>query len=448
MARINSKGTRVAQVHSTHEGAPAKRITDVQQLRRTLMACLLWEDTFYEEGESVAARLASYAVSLPWHDVAAAAVEARTVHGLRHAPMFLLVSALQRPAAERPTWEETFVACCTRADDLTESLAMYWKNGRKPIAASFKRGLAEAFKKFDHYALSKYNRDNAIKLRDVLRIAHPKADTPEQGALWKSIIDGSIASPDTWEVALSGGADKGETFTRLLSEQKLGALALVRNLRNMLQANVSRDLITQALDAMKVQRVWPYQFIAAAKHAPLLEPALERAMLRSLQELPKLRGRTVLVVDRSGSMNSPLSSRSQLRRMEAAAGLAILLREVCEECTVLQFDDHVDVVPARRGFALRDALGQPRGGTYTERAKAQADALGYERIIIITDEQSAQPLSKPKGKGYVLNISTERNGIGYGAWQHIDGWSEHVVRYLLALEQGDVVQAAEGHTDA
>ena len=74
------------------------------------------------------------------------------------------------------------------------------------------------------------------------------------------------------------------------------------------------------------------------------------------------------------------------------------------------------------------------GGTFTENAKQLADELGYDRIVIITDEQSHQALSNPKGQGYVINVAAYKNGIGYGKWTHIDGWSEAVVNYITAME--------------
>ena len=95
-------------------------------------------------------------------------------------------------------------------------------------------------------------------------------------------------------------------------------------------------------------------------------------------------------------------------------------------------------------LAVRDALAQgPGGGTNTETAKQLADREGYHRIVIITDEQSHQSLSPPKGRGYVVNVAPYENGIGYGEWVHIDGWSEAVLSYVAAAESGAVVAAAE-----
>ncbi len=427
----------------THEGAPAARLSPLETLRRSVLACLLWEDTFYESGEQIAERIARLAREVRPDAVAALAIEAREQLKLRHAPLWLC-RALARERS--PLVAATLERVIQRPDELAEFLALYWGGGKQPIAAAVKRGLAAAFTKFDAYQLAKYDRRGVVvKLRDVMFLVHPKPKDGEQAAVWKALAEGTLATPDTWEAALSGGTDKKETWTRMLGERKLGALALLRNLRNMRDAGVDRALVRDALAAMNVSRILPFRFIAAARHAPELEPELEEAMFRAAADLPKLPGRTALVVDHSGSMTgAPVSRRSELDRFEAASALAILAREQCADPVVIVFGDRAAVVPPRRGFALRDALARgPGGGTNTETAKRLADDEGYDRIIIITDEQSHQALSAPKGRGYVVNVATYEHGIGYGAWTHIDGWSEAVLSYIGAAENQPVVGAEE-----
>lgn len=252
----------------------------------------------------------------------------------------------------------------------------------------------------------------------------------------KRLVEGKLAVPDTWEVALSGGANKREAWERLLRERKLGALALLRNLRNMQKADVEESLVTEALDRMSTQRVLPFRFIAAARHAPKLEEALERAMLRSLSSSEKLPGKTVLLVDVSGSMTERLSGRSEMLRTDAAYGLAILLREIAERVTVFSFSNHLKEIPPRHGFALRDAIdaSQEHSGTYLGAALERIKEK-HDRIIVLTDEQSHDRVPRPEGKGYVINVASFKHGVGYGAWTHIDGWSEAVIDYIRALEQ-------------
>jgi len=141
---------------------------------------------------------------------------------------------------------------------------------------------------------------------------------------------------------------------------------------------------------------------------------------------------------------APVSRRSELDRFEAASALAILAREQCEDVVVIVFGSTAAIVPPRRGFALRDALAQgPGGGTNTETAKQLADREGYDRVIIITDEQSHQAISAPKGRGYVVNVAPYEHGIGYGEWTHIDGWSEAVLTYIGAAENVPAVSVDE-----
>ena len=421
----------------THEGAPAVAITPELALRRSVLACMLWEDEFYEDGVAIAGRIRELVPKVAAEKVAALAVEARTAMKLRHAPL-LLVREMARHATHRALVAETLTRVIQRADELAEFVAIYWADGRAPLSGQVKKGLAAAFPKFDEYALAKYDRAGVVRLRDVLFLCHAKPRDAEQAAVWKRLVDGELATPDTWEVSLSAGGDKRTHWERLLAENKLGALALLRNLRNMKDADVDEKLVVSALGAMKTDRVLPFRFLAAARYAPQWEEALEAAMFRSVADREKLTGHTVLLVDVSGSMVTPLSRRSEMLRTDAAYGLAVLLREIAEKVSIYTFSYGAVCVPARRGFALRDAMeaSQPHGGT---NLGASLDAVKekYDRILVITDEQSHDRVPAPKGRGYVINVSSARNGVGYGAWSHIDGWSEAVIEYVRELERAE-----------
>jgi len=419
----------------THEGAPAQNISSELQLRRSVLACLLWEDQFYEDGVEIAGRIQSLVSKVSAEKVAALALEARGEMKLRHVPL-LLVREMARLKTHRELVSQTLAQVIQRADELAEFVAIYWKDGKVPLSAQTKKGLAKTFHKFDEYQLAKYDRNGPIRLRDVLFLCHAKPRDVQQAALWRRLIEGELQTPDTWEVALSSGADKRDAWERLLRERKLGALALLRNLRNMKQAGVDESLVLGGIDAMNTGRVLPFRFLAAARYVPQWEEALERAMLSSLTEQEKLPGRTVLLVDISGSMTAALSRRSEMLRTDAAYGLAVLLREICEKVAIFTFSDDLAEVPPRRGFALRDALhaSQPHNGTYLGRALEKIREK-YDRILVITDEQTHDRVPGPQGRGYVINVASNKNGVGYGAWMHIDGWSEAVVEYIRALEQ-------------
>ena len=217
-----------------------------------------------------------------------------------------------------------------RADELGEFVSLYWKDKKEPLSAGVKRGLASAFTKFDAYQLGKYNGDAKVQLRDVLFLCHATPKDADQESLWKRLVDKTLEAPDTWEVELSAGKDKKAVFERLLMEKKLGGLAVLRNLRNMVNAKVDPALVKARL-AEGIKKALPYRFIAAAKYAESYRADIEAAMLAAVGQLSKLPGTTLLVVDASGSMNGILSSKGEMSRLDAAGGLAILVREVCED---------------------------------------------------------------------------------------------------------------------
>lgn len=431
MATVNKRSYNPRR---THEGAPASPIKAIEELRRSVMSCLLWENTFYEEGEEIGERIARLVEQISDTEaIEKIARAARTEQKLRHAPLWI-ARALAKKGSLRA---ELLSDIIQRADELTEFLALYWKDGKCPLSAQVKKGLADAFTKFDAYALGKYNRDTEIKLRDVLFLSHAKPKDAEQDALWKQLINGTLPVPDTWEVALSGGVDKKEAFERLLKEKKLGALALLRNLRNMTQAGVDEEVIRAGISSMKTERVLPFRFIAAAGFVPRLEPQLEQAMFKCLEGHERFSGRVVLLIDVSGSMDGAISAKSDLQRLDAACGLAMLLREV-SDCRVFTFSNQIVEVAPRRGFALRDAItrSQGHGATYLGKAVALLnEKVSYDLLITITDEQSHDVVPGPRGKGYMVNVCTYQNGVGYGPWTHINGWSESIVNYILEAEK-------------
>jgi TROVE domain/von Willebrand factor type A domain len=423
---------------TTHEGAISVDVSAAKELRRTVMANMLFEDTFYESGVDSATRMADLIKRVSLADAAQIAVDAREKMKLRHAPLFLVREMLRIHKGRQ--MGDLIARVIQRPDECGELLALYWKDKKDaPLTAQLKIGLARALKKFNEYQLSKWNKDGAVKLRDVLFLSHARPRDEAQKALFDKMAAKQLATPDTWEVALSEGADKKATFERLMSEKKLGALALLRNLRGMLAAGVAEDVIRDALTNMNAERVLPFRFISAAKYAPRLEDALEQAMFRCLAEVPKLPGKTALLIDHSGSMQQPVSAKSEITRFDSAAALAMILRETAERCRVFTFSDRMVEVPPRRGFALVQAVKDVINPTSTYLGSAVRKV--YEifpecnRIIVITDEQSADRPPHPQGHGYIVNVGGYKQGIAYGPWISIDGWSEAILDYVRMNEE-------------
>lgn len=425
---------------TTHEGAPAQRQSDLVELRRAVFACLLFEDMYYETGESAAQRISQLAQRVSFDELIMTAKAARHEYNLRSVPLWLVGAALRHPSRNNPQLIDLIDSVCKRPDNMTELVAMYWKDGKKPLPAVYKRAFAAVFPKFTPYQLSKYAARGDVRLRDLMRLVHPVPKDEAQATTWKHLVADTLPPADTWETALSGGADKATTFTRLLQENKLGGIATLMNLRNMQQAGVDSTLVASSLLAQANRSgILPFQYVAAAQAVPAWEQLIEPAMLAAAQTLPyRLPGKTVLLVDKSGSMQATLSQRSTLQRIDAAAALTMLAREICDEVAVYAFNTSSRVVPARRGFALRDAIGYASGGTDTAAAvrRALQDHPDATRMLVFTDEQSRTTLPLlPSGMaGYVMNVASYCNGIARGAWHTVTGFSPAVLQYIGLVE--------------
>jgi len=435
-------------------------------LRRAVMACLLWEDLFYEGGQSVADNIKELVPRVAPGIVAEIAVEARTKQKLRHVPLLIAREmARQENGDYRKAVGSILPEIILRPDELTEFLAIYWDDERQPLSAQVKKGLAKAFHNFNAYGFAKYNRDTQVKLRDVMFLVHPKPQNQEQEVLFKQLAENTLPIPDTWEVALSAGKDKKETWTRLITDHKLGALAFLRNLRNMEKVGVEYEVIKEGFKNVNPRWLLPLNYFAASKFAPDFITEIEELMFRGLSTAPNLPGLTYFVVDVSGSMGASISGRSQFNRLEVALAMAVMAKEVCENVKIYATagNDHRrehETAQAKpyRGFALADAMmenyqGMGGGGIFTRQCLEwirENEKRTPDRIIIFSDSQDcdAPHLQTPDPFGktnYIVDVSAHKRGINYdGLWTaEISGWSEHFLTYIMALEGLNVGQREE-----
>ena len=437
-------------------GANAAKQNAESQLRRAVMACLLWENLAYESAEDNSDNIALLIPKVKPETVAAIAIEARVKQKLRHVPLFIVCEMLKHDGYKQLV-ASVVPKIVTRVDQITDLIAMYWKGGKKTIPAQLKKGIAACFNKFDEYQFAKYDRNGAVKLRDAMFLCHPKPADQHQKELFAKIAKRELATPDTWEVALSTGKDKKQTWERLITENKLGALAFLRNLRGMKQADVSHNIIRAGLKSVKSDMLLPLNFLSAAKEAPEFKSDINELMLRIYKGLPKLSGYTLFIVDVSGSMGSGISGKSQWNRLQVAQAMAILAQEMCEEidifCTAGNDVSRVHstklIKYPKRGFDLiediddfKDKLGG--GGIFTRQCleyMKENVTKEPDRIIIFSDSQdcdrnkSAKPA--PFGKNnYIVDVSAHKNGINYkDVWSaEVSGWSEHFLSYIASYE--------------
>jgi hypothetical protein len=460
--KSNKKAVNTNRTYEGGMAAPA--IKALEQLERQVATCLLFENTFYEKGSDIAQGIAASCDKVGLQGVANMALRARTEFKLRHVPLFLLaqMDRINRANGDGGSIvRETIPQVVQRPDEMAELLAIIKKDRggkdlKEVISAQVKKGLAATFPKFDAYQLAKWNRDGEVKLRDVLFLSHAKPKDAAQDALWKKLIDGTLEAPDTWEVALSGGKDKKESWERLLAEKKLGYMALLMNLRNMVEAKVDRNLVMPALlEGAPKSRALPFRFVSAAKHAPSYRATLSKAMVSALKNEDELPGMTYILVDVSGSMSSALSAKGTLNRAEAAGALAVLLREIASDARVFSFSNNLVEVSNDHGLGLMDAIiqSQPMGGTALFGAlnELKQDYPKPDRVVVVSDEQAdsgynwytgrtdKMPVCPKSTKGYIINVAPYQPGLDTsGGWVRINGWSERVVEWMRWYERNGV----------
>ena len=163
--------TNIKQVQYTtnHEGTKVRAISDLMQLKRLVLASMLWEDQFYCDGKTSAQLMQELVQRVDSTQVAELAVQARQEQQLRHVPLFLARELARIGKLEA----DTLVEVIQRADEISEFLSIYWKEGKTAIAKQVKKGLAVALNKFNEYQLAKWDKNSAaIRLRDEIGRAH------------------------------------------------------------------------------------------------------------------------------------------------------------------------------------------------------------------------------------------------------------------------------------
>lgn len=440
-------------------GAYAARQDAVSLLKRVVMANLLWEDIAYIDGKEVAAQLSELVPQCPAKSVYEIELSARKEQKLRHTPLLLAVEMCRYPEHAKLVGK-LLPQIITRADMLTDFLALYWNRngGKKTISHQALKGLAEAFHNFDEYQFSKYDRDTEVKLRDVMFLCHPTPRNQEEEMLYRKIAERSLSVPDTWEVALSAGDDKKAAWERLVSQKKLGALAFLRNLANMRKAGVDSSVIEQGLDSLSSSMLLPFDFLKAARMNPEFMHLIEPAMLKAAANQPQLRGRSLFIIDVSGSMQSRASAKSELTRLDCAMAMAILATQVCDEyeivCTAGSYPAgaaHEWIQYPRKGFELMnqimDAEARLGGwGIFTRQClnwckDTFASQKPFDRIIVFSDSQDQDSGSRQPHPfapfSYICDVSCHTHGIAYkGVWTaEISGFSEYFLSYIAQYEQ-------------
>lgn len=439
------------------------------------------EPKFYGDNSSA---LLDAAVGLIRHGedearfVANLAAYARLEMNLRsvsHALIALLAHEENGKKFVRPLMAKAVV----RADDLTEILACYLSRYGKPLPNALKKALGEGFGRFDAYALAKYNGEGKIKFKDILNLTHPKPKDEAQSELFHQILEDRLPIPKTWETEVSRKGNKKEVWEALIGEDKLGYMALLRNLRNLLHArpaNLDKALAKIAdPEEVRKSRQLPFRFLSAYKEVKghtEARNALEKALRASISSLPKIPGRSVIAIDGSGSMSCRLSANSSLNCFDVAKLLGLVLHAISEDTVVLVFHSDYRPIVHRLRIPKADysilgkasAIRLPTGGTPLEapfQYLLEHKRIRFDRMIILSDNETnyhpsliqewADKLRKDRKQDFWLHSI---DLAGYQTTQFrgektnfIAGWSEKVLHYIVDVENGfaDMEEAVDSY---
>ncbi len=370
-----------------HEGAATFTLMPQMELYAAVATAAL-SDQFYEKANTRLARLRELVGKNEPLFVAQLAVYARESLHLRTVPLVLCVELARLHRGDN-LLSRLVARVVQRPDEITELLAYYaLANGRSGtkilnrVSKQLQKGLALSFNKFDGYQLAKYDQDGAVRLRDALFLVHPTARDVAQQALFDQLVRGELPTPYTWETELSAvgqaayatpderAAAVAHTWETLVASGKLGYMALLRNLRNILEANVSAETITQVCAtlanraAVARSKQLPFRFLAAFREVKALQGGHVAAVLTALEDAiahsaASLRGfgpetRVVVACDVSSSMQQPISPRSKVLLYDVSLVLGMVLQSRSQNVTAGMFGDTWKRISLPRGPVLRN----------------------------------------------------------------------------------------------
>ena len=343
MAKFNFKNTNKTV---NRDGFPAYKLQDKEQLVTAVLTTMFGEQKFYGSTDSDIFVLATVLCGEDPAFVAKLACYARNVANMRSVSHVLAcIIAHEAHEYTRAVIRNIIV----RPDDITEIMSCYLQMYGKPFPNALKREVAKQIQKFDEYSLAKYNsRGMSMKFRDVLRITHPTPKDEETEALFRKVLDDTLETPYTWETELSEKGNTKEVWDELIASGKVGYMALLRNLRNIVKSGADIKPVLDVLadpERVRKSRQLPFRFFSAYRMleqenlmTPEIHRALEKALTVSVENLETIPGRTLIAVDVSGSMGSYISRKTTVMCSEIAGLLGAMSSRICEDAAVCYFD--------------------------------------------------------------------------------------------------------------
>jgi hypothetical protein len=500
MSRFN-KTTKKKNVTRNKEGAKAYSLTSELELYTVVCTATL-QNKFYENAGQTYERLVSLLNDVSPEFACKLAVYAREKMYLRLIPLVITVE-LARIYSGKPFISKLVERVIQRPDEITEMLAYYQyindRTGTKKLnrlSNQIKKGIKKVFEsgKFDEYQYSKYNRKTEIKLRDALFLSHPKPQDKSQEVLFGKIANNNLDTAYTWETQMSEAGKKDsplttkkEVWEEMIDSKKMGYMATLRNLRNILESGVSREHIEKVCDylrnpvAVRNSKQLPFRFLAAYRmlgnspyrgwsyslpstvespYLGMVIDALEDAVKESIHNIPMFDNENVLIAtDVSGSMFYKVLPKSIINLFDIGTVLAMMMYSKCKTAVAGMFGNYWEVVNFPKSDILRNAneiykregeVGYSTNGyKVIEWANQKKDEYTFDKVMMFTDcqlyggdiikEWARYKSINPNAKLYLFDLS------GYGNTPLnvkdndiflISGWSDKIFDVLKAFDEG------------
>lgn len=474
MARFNKKLDKNRKKTTNLAGGVAFEMSEKQELVHAVLTTFL-EDKFYESSDERIERINELVGGIDPEFTARLAAFARTQFNMRSASHLLIASLDEQWATGDDLIKRAIVASAVRPDDLTEiASATISEDG--VLSKQVKRGIRNALLKFDRYQLAKYRGENKqISLVDLFNLTHPKVQhaSKEQAQAWDDLINGNLKSTDTWETKISASKseeEKKENWEELVLSGKIGYMALLRNLNNLLSSGVSKEVISAAAqrlsdpEQVKKSRQLPFRFYTAyqmVKGNKELSDAISYALDISVSNAPSFDGDVLIAIDGSGSMDG--------EPIEIATIFGATLYKNSKDVDLITFsgdatewhgNSRMPVVNITEDIIRTLEFGGTNTSSVFEWAARQSNK-DYKNIIIISDSESWQDSSwyyrDRGGTQQALNNYRKKTDSnpnvycidvqGYGTTDlqdnkvtHFTGWSDKILTFMQRMNDGSLVQ--------
>ena len=471
MATLNNTVSGMASVRNSC-GHAAYAMDDKTALAVMAMTSFYGEVKYYGDNTQRIMELAHQLSQRGMGEyVAQVAVWARTKGNLRtvsHALAAIVAHECSGKSFVRPAVR---TIASMRGDDGTEMLAAYAAlyDGGSKLPHALVRGVRDALEQMGPYQIAKYqSKARAWKMRDTLRLTHPVPQDDEASAAMRACVAGTLPVPKGWETELTERGNTAEVWNELLAEHRLGFMAELRNLRNIICSGANVEPVLRLLrdvDAVRASRQLPFRFYsawlelsAAGLATTAVTRALDAAMCAACANADRLPGRTAVMVDSSGSMGMALSARTNVTCCDVAAVLAAMVTHISDDAWACSFDSSARTLSLTGASVLADALRVPAVGGWTNMGAAfdllMTSGFDADRIIVLSDlEVNSSWGDNTQTIQHKLDAYRKRVGhdvwchaidlMGYGTQQFLGpkvnvmgGWSEQVLHFLTLAEGG------------